>query len=263
MSARPAPRRARATGAARGGSPRAVAASRDCAAPRLPLSTTPPVQRAPWRGPFPGASPPALSGPNLPPADRPPFPPPTATAGIRCAEAGARTSGTTRCGGRLGPWWPLLLRRADREALAPLGTPALQHGAALPGTHPLAEPVLAIATDLARLIRAPHHCLHAVRKKARHLSTRNPECQAASRRRFPPGRQGATGSSLAMRGDTRASRSATRSSNSPLVASRRCAHSGTLRRALAANRWGRVATAHLGWFEGGYERGSDYFERDA
>src|SRR5207248_2028888 len=52
------------------------------------------------------------------------------------------------------PW--LLPRRADDEPLATLRPAALEHPASRLGRVPLAKPVLAIAADLARLVRALH-----------------------------------------------------------------------------------------------------------
>src|SRR6202022_132862 len=64
------------------------------------------------------------------------------------------------------PW--LLPRRADDEPLATLRPAALEHPAARLGRVPLAKPVLAIAADLARLVRALHgDCLLRAKSAAR------------------------------------------------------------------------------------------------
>src|SRR3984893_1448735 len=79
--------------------------------------------------------------------------PPAGSRGTRRDGAGAR-SWVMRRPPRALP--RLLLRRADDEPLAALRTAALEDVAAGLGRVALAEPMLAVAADLARLVRALH-----------------------------------------------------------------------------------------------------------
>src|SRR5205085_6665820 len=89
----------------------------------------------------------------------------------------------------------LLLVRGDDEPLATLGSAALEHVAPRLGGVALAEPVLPVAADLARLVRALHDdCLPW--QKARQETTRRPGCQGTRAAKHDASRRALASSGL-------------------------------------------------------------------